>query len=156
MSVRRKRKSESRSYERSSKRRGEERSSRGSKFRGKGRGNKGKKGLYKNIGSVYSGKKRDASPYIGLYDGNMDLLLFDKKTGKVYKPKFLSLFEPKPFGDSEVPKNVEWNIAVNLKADSVEEVDLDELEAEGSDDDEEDESDEDEEDDDEDDEDYDD
>lgn len=73
--------------------------------------------------------------YIGLYNENVEVIIVDKKTGKAYIPKFMSLFEPQPFGDAKVPKNAEWNISVNINSDNTEEVNLDELSYDGEEDD---------------------
>lgn len=120
-------KSSGRSSRRSSSRSSGKRSKRSSKS---SRSNK----EYRNIGTIYRDEENPDNLFISTYDGHGTLVFLDKKTGKAFKPKYISLYEPKPFGDKEPPENAEWNLVLNLKSQSVEEIDLEDLDVEEDDD----------------------
>ena len=70
-----------------------------------------KKGSWKKVGSILESNKFDGH-YFKADDEDLMLLIADKKTGKYYQIKSLSLFDP----SDKAPDFVTYNVSVNLES----------------------------------------
>ncbi len=82
--------------------------------RGKKSGNSD--ATWRKVGAIWTDKKDEDRIYISADDYHGELFFLDKESEKYYKVNFLSCFEPKKAkgAKKDLPKNLQYNISVNL------------------------------------------
>ena len=85
------------------------------KSKGKSKGKGKQEAEWKKIGSLWSSKEDEDRLFATADDYNGELYWKDNKSEEFYKVKFISLFEPKKKdGGKALPKNLHYNLAINL------------------------------------------